>query len=1144
MRRRSSVALPSFGSRRGSNASNSSSVKDDICKDIFHVGLINLGNSCFYNTIVQSLSATQPLIDIIQAAPSSSPALRTLSPSSADYNPDLDALASPLPMTAALLVLLDKLDPTDNTDGSRGKKAFNPKGLLRQLSLKHDEYAEATQQDSHELLRHLIDGVMMEEQDLIKKIVELVPDTASPHRPGMPDRNATEMPMPNGVAAHPVAAPDADDDGHESDASSSSSGSSSSSSSSSSSDDESDSDERALSPRERKKRQLRPFVGSIFEGKLASFIICDECKNVSLTKEDFMDISLPLKDDTGNKMRKRDRIRRTLQAGFFSRKSGKTSGSDADSSSSAAALKSSSLNGTPKNGRSYSENEGGAARGGGGSASASEADETDEDHIRPPGHAAHGNGLGPVNAAQQSGALPRSRHASLDPSQFTRDTARSSLRPDSAVSSAAASRDPSPLGRALSVLSNGSSQGGSGSHGHGHGHHHHHHHFSRRAKIPKPTPEQVRYIKEVLHDIPAAEGMLGGSSTPAGSLPPGLRVARPPGTSGAVPSSAPTSDASSVDSARSSLAKLRIAQGAADWQHTDLFECFRQFTGVEVLEGENSFACRNCWKWLNPDLEAKRRDERAEKKLARERRREVRRAEREGRAPRVVNGLGNGNGVAHGHGEHDEDEDEMDPADRTARNTPAHSPKVVAAFSGLSEIPAMAPLSSPAGPTKVAPPPDAGTATATPSQAPMRSFSMSSAATSNVTTGTTSAASTSYDAGLSSDAFETTTDEEDNASQSLDDGASLSGSLSAAPAAAPAPAPTSTSTSTSSAAQDEPAVAPLGAEQLPLTTANVEKVAADPSLLVVPPSPAPLAAGSATSGGGITRAPPSPGATSGKSLASTKAPPPAAAAAAAANAKPPPKKQRHILRRAHKRYLISSDDLPPVLVIHLKRFMQTSKSSLFGTAFVNLKKRDDPVSFPKEMDLTPFLAPPGRPPRVNPNAFGSAPAPAPPGGAEISKRSSWRSGLRHAHHPEPASPSSSPSQVEPEAPIELEKTAHNARYRLYAVVVHHGSLDTGHYASYVLSKRYGRGDEAGRGERRWVFCSDEDVTAVSEAEVLRSKAYMLFYERIPPAAPAADAPPPAPSAPSGTNAEGESTPAVPLPSLGEGDEPVQASAKM
>lgn len=127
--------------------------------------------SCFYNTIVQSLSATQPLSDIINAAPDSSPALQVLSPSSPAYNPDLDALPSPLPMTAALLVLLDKLDPTGKDEDAKpkGKKAFNPKSLLRQLSLKHEEYAEATQQDSHELLRHLIDGVMMEEQDVRRR---------------------------------------------------------------------------------------------------------------------------------------------------------------------------------------------------------------------------------------------------------------------------------------------------------------------------------------------------------------------------------------------------------------------------------------------------------------------------------------------------------------------------------------------------------------------------------------------------------------------------------------------------------------------------------------------------------------------------------------------------------------------------------------------------------------------------------------------------------------------------------------------------------------------------------------------------------------------------------------------------------------
>ncbi|GAA5825583.1 hypothetical protein JCM3770_006894 [Rhodotorula araucariae] len=1114
MRRRSSVALPSFGTRRGSNASTASSIKDDIVKDIFHVGLVNLGNSCFYNTIVQSLSATQPLTDIISQAPESSPALRALSPTSSSYDPDLEALPSPLPMTAALLVLLNKLDPTTDADGSRGRKAFNPKGLLRQLSLKYDEYAEATQQDSHELLRHLIDGVMMEEQDLIKKIVEQEPE----HRPGMPDRHATAMPGPNGATAIDGSDADAEDSGSESDTSSSSS--------SSSSDDELDGAVKALTSRERKKRQLRPFVGSIFEGKLASFIICDECKNVSLTKEDFMDISLPLKDETGNRMRKRDRIRRTLQAGFFSRKSGKASGSDVDSVSSAATPKA-APNGVRKERASLSENDRGRS-------SASEADETDEDLALPARTAA-------VTAAEgDAGVAPRSRHASLDPAQLTREAARATLRPDPRERSAASSRDPSPLGRALSVLSNESSQGG-------HPHHHYHGpHFHRRPKIPKPTPEQIRYIKQVLHDVPGPETLGGGAASPApGGMPAGLRVARPPG------SAAPDASASSpsADGAAAALSKLRLSgRGAADWQHTDLFECFRQFTSVEVLEGENSFACRNCWKWLNPDLEAKRREARACRRRERDARREARRAAREGREPRGVAAAADAEALAFDPGAHgsrdgdegarlgeEESDDEIDPADRTARNTPAHSPRVVPAFAPLEEIPPLASLEAATG-TAVGAGADEVDA---PALAPMRSFSVSSAGTSN-------APSTNYDGGISSDAFETTTDEEDNASLGLDDAASLSGSLGALPAAQ-VTVPTATDAAT-----------------LPLTTANVEAVAAqDPSRLAVPHDAVRPSAGTSSAASG-SRAPASPAASSAKSLAS---------APTKAATKPPPKKQRHILRRAHKRYLISSDDLPPVLVVHLKRFMQTSKSSLFGAAFVNLKKRDDFVSFPKEMDLSPFLAPAGKPPRVHPNAFGSAPAPAPaPQPHEVHKRASWRSGLRHAHahghgnghgnghgphtgvdgrvpadEPAPApphAPGPGPATVEPE-----KEGAHSARYRLYAAVVHHGSLDTGHYASYVLSNRYGRGDGAGRGERRWVFCSDEDVTAVSEAEVLRSKAYMLFYERVPESVTAggANSAPPVAASPAGhSGAHGSAATvaaaAAPLASLGEESAP--APAKM
>jgi hypothetical protein len=60
------------------------------------------------------------------------------------------------------------------------------------------------------------------------------------------------------------------------------------------------------------------------------------------------------------------------------------------------------------------------------------------------------------------------------------------------------------------------------------------------------------------------------------------------------------------------------------------------------------------------------------------------------------------------------------------------------------------------------------------------------------------------------------------------------------------------------------------------------------------------------------------------------------------------------MRPAYKRYLIAVP--PPVLVVHLKRFQQTSKMPLMSFSH-GLKKLDDNVSFPEYLDLMPFLAP-------------------------------------------------------------------------------------------------------------------------------------------------------------------------------------------
>ena len=92
-----------------------------------------------------------------------------------------------------------------------------------------------------------------------------------------------------------------------------------------------------------------------------------------------------------------------------------------------------------------------------------------------------------------------------------------------------------------------------------------------------------------------------------------------------------------------------------------------------------------------------------------------------------------------------------------------------------------------------------------------------------------------------------------------------------------------------------------------------------------------------------------------ESLSRLQAQQQAPGAAQSQQMKPKEKKPKPVIMRpAYKRYLISLP--PPILVIHLKRFQQTSKMPLISFSH-GLKKLDDYVSFPEYLDLKPFLAP-------------------------------------------------------------------------------------------------------------------------------------------------------------------------------------------
>ncbi|KAH9958814.1 hypothetical protein BC827DRAFT_540115 [Russula dissimulans] len=139
------------------------------------------------------------------------------------------------------------------------------------------------------------------------------------------------------------------------------------------------------------------------------------------------------------------------------------------------------------------------------------------------------------------------------------------------------------------------------------------------------------------------------------------------------------------------------------------------------------------------------------------------------------------------------------------------------------------------------------------------------------------------------------------------------------------------------------------------------------------------------------------------------------------------------LRRATK--TLSLSRLPPVLLIHLKRF------SFKGPFTDKIEKH---VDFPlRGLDLTNYMPPP-----------------LPPGAD--------RAGTQTYPLDDPR------LQIPP------------YRYDLYGVTNHFGSLSSGHYTAFIAS----RGG--------WLYCDDSRVSQANAKEVVGKPAYVLYYKRVKP----------------------------------------------
>nr|XP_009931647.1 PREDICTED: ubiquitin carboxyl-terminal hydrolase 16 isoform X1 [Opisthocomus hoazin] len=208
-------------------------------------GLSNLGNTCFFNAVMQNLSQTPVLRELLKEAKMPGTTVKIESPE-LSVEPQLIKLDQPGALTLAMYQFLTEMQETK-------KGVVTPKELFAQVCKKAIRFKGYQQQDSHELLRYVLDGMRAEEiQQISAGILKALTDSNK--------QNEEEL-------------------------------------------------KKKIKEYE-KKKGIRSFVDRIFGGELTSTIMCEECRNVSLVHESFLDLSLPILDDQKVKITNERNIRK------------------------------------------------------------------------------------------------------------------------------------------------------------------------------------------------------------------------------------------------------------------------------------------------------------------------------------------------------------------------------------------------------------------------------------------------------------------------------------------------------------------------------------------------------------------------------------------------------------------------------------------------------------------------------------------------------------------------------------------------------------------------------------------------------------------------------------------------------------------
>ncbi|KAF8886497.1 hypothetical protein BD779DRAFT_1611709 [Infundibulicybe gibba] len=885
-----------------------------------------------YNHGNTGLLATTLLSDLAQFKPISpmrSPQLTNAHPAAGSYKQNW---VNAMPIGDAFL-------------SHRRRESLSPRQILGTLGRKYDQYLDFAQQDAHEFLRILLDATRMEEQDVIKKR-QPPPDTRKIRR-----RSANGNLYKAQLKSEGNSAP------------------------------------MGSIPEEEKLMSLADMV---FGGKLSSILVCQKCKHVSETFEDFNDISLSIKAED-YRIRKRDRLKKIAKRLTTFPSSGLANESGAHRSSSvpptpreredgqltapdeppidddprrrsfdvvpkedADSEQSTSKEGpeTPKsdgspvlvNGLSPLDEEHNVER---------KEPKDDDGWTKIGRRISMSVGLGKVKERK---SRPRKRSQELPDGTGLNDvqiapSANTSLpaapapqirlsRPSSPSQNVDPPQSPPPASPPEPTRNPSPTRFPSIQR-------------SRSPKPPKPSAAEMEFLRQILADVAIP------TTNP-------FTLLKPPNTS-------TRSFSTGSVSLASPGAWLNMSQ------FSGIEECLRMFTAVEILDGDNMVGCRRCWK--------------------------------------IANGVYRSDSI-------DQEEEESDPTSSpvqerleiTGQRPPGPSPRK----SPATRIPAS--MSTPT---------------------------------------------------ISFYSHPNPSESESVSSLPLNLDVTTNGAPPGTSATTPGSMPTISTIPSSPQYPSDLSPFSLLTERFPLFPPALSYQ--DDHHSPPPPLPHALARWPPISrlqticslpdtGASVTsQMSESSAGTSMHSESSVSANPTRRPDLKSAPAKKKSRPKPTIMRPAYKRYLIATP--PPVLVIHLKRFQQISKTYMMSFSH-GFKKLDDYVTFPEYLDLTPFLAP---------------------------KKEDYGLGRKKRKPPKP--------------PL---KDNERCMYRLYAVVVHIGNMLGGHYIAYTALPNTASDDESTTAAsttssetktethppRQWAYISDTIVRLTTLEEVLRAKAYICMFERI------------------------------------------------